>query len=92
MIEQKIGDKWYRPGDVVDTGSSVAANSTYTPNDKVICKIIHKDAIKMMSGFETSTEFFNPRSLTQNNYLIFGYSDPKNSRLKEFPFITVKSN
>ena len=92
MIEQKIGNKWYRPGDVVDTGSTVAANSTYTPNSKVICKIIHKDAIKYMSGFETMTEFYNPRSLTQNHYLIFGYSDPKASRLAEFPFITVKSN
>ena len=92
MVEQKIGNKWYRPGDVVDTGSSVAADSTYTENAKVICKIIHKDAIKYLSGFSTSSEFFNPRSLTQNNYLIFGYSDPKNSRLKEFHFITVKSN
>ena len=92
MIEQKIGSKWYRPGDVVDTGSTVAANSTYTANSKVICKIIHKDAIKYMSGFETMTEFFNPRSLTQNHYLIFGYSDPKASRLAEFPFITVKAN
>ena len=89
--EQKIGEKWYRPGDVVNTGSSVASGDTYTENAKVICKIIHKDAIKYMSGFETSTEFFNPRSLTQNHYLIFGYSDPKASRLAEFPFITVKS-
>ena len=90
--EQKIGNKWYRPGDVVNSGSTVAANSTYTENGKVICKIIHKDAIKYLSGFSTSTEFFNPRSLTQNNYFIFGYSDPKKSRLAEFPFITVKSN
>lgn len=92
MIEQKIGNKWYRPGDVIETGSTVAANTTYTENAKVICKIIHKDAIKFMSSFSTMTEFFNPRSLTQNHYLIFGYSDPKKSRLAEFPFITVKSN
>ena len=90
--EQKIGSKWYRPGDVVETGSTVASGDTYTNNAKVICKIIHKDAIKYMSGFETMTEFMNPRSLTQNHYLIFGYSDPKKSRLAEFPFITVKSN
>ena len=92
MIEQKIGNKWYRPGDVIETGSSVAANTTYTENDKVICKIIHKSAIQYLSSFQTQTEFVNPRSLTQNHYLIFGYSDPKKSRLAEFPFITVKSN
>lgn len=92
MIEQKIGDKWYRPGDVIETGSTVAANTTYTVNDKVICKIVHRNSIKYMSSFSTQTEFFNPRSLTQNHYLIFGYSDPKKSRLAEFPFITVKAN
>lgn len=92
MIEQKIGNKWYRPGDVIETGSTVASGDTYTNNAKVICKIIHKSAIQYLSSFQTQTEFMNPRSLTQNHYLIFGYSDPKKSRLAEFPFITVKSN
>lgn len=87
----KVGTTKYRAGDVVTTGSTVAAGSTYVPNSKIICKIIHKDAIKYMSGFETATEFFNPRSLTNSHYLIFGHSSLENSRLKEFPYITIKT-
>lgn len=87
--EMKISSKWYRPGDVVTTGSTVAANSTYIPDAKVICKIIHKDAFKVMSSFETASEFYNPRALTQNHYLIFGFSFPRSSKLDAYPVITL---
>lgn len=68
--------------------SGIAANECYKANDKIICKIIHKSAIPFMSAFETSTSFFNPRSLTENHYIIWGYSTPV--YLYDKPFLTVK--
>lgn len=88
--EIKVSTTYYRPGDVLPTGTTVTAGSTYTVDADVICKIIHKDAFKIMSGFEAATEFINARSLTQNHYLTFGFSDPLASRLPAYPYITVK--
>lgn len=82
--------KYFRAGDVIPTGTTVTANSTYVPNDDIICKIVVPEGIQYMSAFETQTEFYNPRSLTNTHYLIFGHSDLDKSVLKEFPFITVK--
>lgn len=48
----------------------------YAVKDDVICKIIHKDAIKYLSSFETGTEFWNPKNLTSNRYLTWAYADP----------------
>ena len=42
-----------------------------------------------MTGFETGTEFFNQRALTQTHYLIWGYN--KLEHLKNYPFVTVKA-
>lgn len=89
-IEKDYGNKHLFPGDLLPNSTAYAANETYTVDDDVICKIIHKNAIKYMSGFETSTEFFNPRSLTQTNYLTFGYSKP--DYLKHLPVITVHAD
>lgn len=78
MIEKKVGTTNYLPGDLIAEAdlTAFAAGETYTPDDKIICKVISKDAIKFLSAFETATEFFNARSLTQNHYLTFGYSEP----------------
>ena len=40
-----------------------------------------------MSAFEVGTSFFNPKSLTENHYLTFGYNTLE--YLKNYPFITV---
>lgn len=69
----------------ISTG--IAAGEAYKVNSNVICKIIHKSAIPFMSAFETATSFFNQRSLTENHYLIWGYSKPQ--YLYDKPFITV---
>ena len=50
--------------------------------------LVHKDALPFMSGFETGTEFWNSRSLTTNNYLIFGHNDLE--FLEEYPRIRVR--
>lgn len=67
--------------------SGIAAGEAYKVNSNIICKVIHKSAIPFMSAFETATSFFNPRSLTENHYLIWGYSKPQ--YLYDKPFITV---
>lgn len=88
MIEQTIDGVHYFPGDLIPSGKTVGANTTYVVNGDIICKVVHKNAIKYMSAFEVGTSFFNPRSLTENHYLTFGYSYP--DYLKNYPVIEVK--
>ena len=93
LIEQEIGGVHYWPGEAIASGASYAANTTYQENstpgvdNSVICKIIHKEAIPFMDGFETQTEFINPKNLSQNHYLHFGHSKP--TRFYGLPCITV---
>lgn len=54
---------------------------------KVICKLVHKDAIKYMSSFETGTEFWNPKNLSTNRYLTWAYAEPET--LDGYPIITL---
>ena len=67
--------------------SKIKAGEAYVQNSKVICKVIYNKAIPFMSAFETATSFYNQRSLTENHYLIWGYSKPQ--YLLDKPFITV---
>ena len=69
----------------ISTG--IAAGEAYKVDSNVICKVIHKSAIPFMSAFETATSFFNQRSLTENHYLIWGYSHPQ--YLYDKPLITI---
>ena len=66
-----------------------ACTSAYAAVKKkgVICKLIHKDAIKYLSSFETGTEFWNPKNLTTNRYLTWAYSEP--ASLDGYPIITI---
>ena len=80
------------PGDVIPTGVALA-NTTeilvpfYVEKGDIICKVIHKNAIPFMSAFETATDFFNPKALTETHYLTWGYSEP--DYLQNYPFITI---
>lgn len=76
------------PGDLLPANTAYDANKTYTEDPSIIFKIYHKRSIPFMSAFETGTNFFNPRSLTDTHYLIFGYNDLVS--LKNYPFITAK--
>lgn len=74
------------------TDGKIAYGQCYIVDDSVLFKIIHKDAFKYMSAFETMTEFFNGKNISTNRYLTFGYSDPFTStgiRLLNYPLITV---
>lgn len=77
------------PGDLLPANTAYNANETYSQDSTIIFKVYHKNSIPFMTAFETGTEFFNPRSLTQTNYLIWGYNDLES--LKNYPFITAKA-
>lgn len=91
--EFDYNNKHYFPGDALATsGTYVAvvggleANQVYIEDADVICKIVTK-LPPFMSAFSTGTSFFNPKSLTENHYLTFGYNTL--AYLKNYPFITV---
>ena len=75
-------------GDLLPANTAYEANETYSEDASIAFKVYHKNSIPFMTAFETGTEFFNPRSLTQTHYLIFGYN--KLESLKNYPFITAK--
>ena len=77
------------PGDLLPANTPYEAYETYGQDSSIVCKIYHKDSIPFMTAFETGTEFFNPRSLTETHYLIWGYNDLE--YLKNYPFVTVKA-
>lgn len=87
LIEQKISNVHYFPGDAIATGASAPANTSYTQTSKVICKVFPAEAIPFMSSFETGTMFNNPRSLTDTHYLTWGHNTLE--RIKEKPFVTI---
>lgn len=77
------------PGDLIPSSCTAAANHSYTVDAKVICKIMAKDSVPYMSGFQVQTEFVNGRNLSENHYLTFAHN--KLEYLKEKPFVTVAS-
>lgn len=77
------------PGDLLPANTAYEAYETYGEDPSVICKIYHKRSIPFMTAFETGTSFFNPRSLTETHYLIWGYNTLEH--LQNYPFITVKA-
>lgn len=76
------------PGDLLPGGAAYTANTTYTEDGTIAFKIMHKRSVPYMSAFEVGTSFFNPRSLTENHYLTWGYNTLEH--LKNYPFITVR--
>lgn len=85
----------YFPGDKLSPSDSYVAvvggletSDVYLEDSKIICKIMHKDSIKFLSGFETSTEFFNAKNLSTNRYLTWMYANP--DYLRNYPLITLR--
>ena len=77
------------PGDLLPGNTRYEANETYGEDPTIVFKVYHKNSIPFMTAFETGTEFFNPRSLTNTHYLIWGYNALES--LKNYPFITAKA-
>ncbi len=90
LDEIEINGNHYFAGDSISVDDTAPAGQSYTVDANVICKVIHKDAIKYMGAFEVATSFFNPRSLTENHYLTWGYSMP--AKLYAYPVITLQEN
>lgn len=76
------------PGDLLPGGATYLANETYTQDNTILFKIMHKRSVPYMSAFEVGTSFFNPKSLTETHYLTWGYNTLE--YLKNYPFITVR--
>jgi hypothetical protein len=76
------------PGDIIPAGASYSANEAYMEDDTIAFKLIHKKSLPIMSAFEVGTSFFNPKSLTENHYLTWGYNDL--DYLANYPFITAR--
>ena len=88
LVEQEIGSNHYFAGDLIKSGDTAPAGTSYTVDKDVLFKVIHKNSIPYMSAFEVGTSFFNPKALTETNYLTFGHNTLE--YLKNYPMITVK--
>ena len=75
-------------GELIPTGFTVDAYKSYTPNDKILCKVIHNKSVPVMSNFSVGSSFYNPKALLETNYLTWGHNTLQ--YLKNYPFITVK--
>lgn len=89
LIEQIVGDVHVFAGDLIPNGVSAPAGTSYTADPTIVCKIIHKNSVPYMSAFEVGTSFFNPKALTETQYLTFGHSTLE--YLKNYPFVTVRA-
>ena len=75
-------------GELIPTGFTVEAYKSYTPNAKILCKVIHNKSVPVMSSFSVGSSFYNPKALLETNYLTWGHNTLE--YLKNYPFITVK--
>lgn len=85
LEEATIAGNDYFAGELVPDGEDVDAG--YTENPNIACKIMHKNSVPYMSGFEVGTSFFNPKSLTENHYYTFGRNSLEH--IANYPFITI---
>lgn len=88
LVEADYGDVHVFPGELLPGGVPYNANVTYTEDPTILFKVMHRRSVPFMSAFEVGTSFFNPKSLTENHYLTWGYNTLE--YLKNYPFITVK--
>lgn len=75
-------------GDLIPNGYTAPAKTSYTEDNTILFKVVHKRSLPYMSAFEVGTSFFNARSLTSNNYLTWGHNTL--DYLKRYPMIVVK--
>jgi len=93
LVEQDVAGKHLFAGDKIPTGTALVSSGvvsvpSYQVDPNVIAKVMHKESVPYMSGFEVGTSFFNPKSLTENRYLTFGHNTLE--YLKDKPYITIE--
>lgn len=74
-----------RPGDLLPNSITFNQNEAYYEAQNIAFKIVHKKAIPFISCFSAGTVFWNPRSLTNTHYAIFGYATPE--KLYNYPVV-----
>ena len=77
------------PGDIIPTGATYKANEAYVEDKTIVYKLMHKNSLPYMVGFNASTEFMNPRALNENHYITWGFNTLEH--LHNYPFITVRA-
>lgn len=88
LVERDVNGKHLFPGDIIDEGNQVYEDETYMEDGTIAFKVMHKNSVPFMSAFEVGTSFFNPKSLTENHYLTWGYNTLEH--LANYPFITAR--
>ena len=89
LIETDYGSVHVYPGELLPNSTAYQANTTYTEDATIACKIYKKGAVPFMSAFSVATSFFNPQSLTDTRMLIFGHNTLE--QLHDYPYITVRA-
>ena len=79
---------YVRSVDVTVTATKIGSQYHYIVDNTIAFVLVHTSALPYMSGFEVGTEFWNGRSLTSNNYLIFGHNELE--FIEEYPRIKVR--
>lgn len=90
LEECEAGGVHYFAGEKFADGVDITLVDAYMENPNIACKIMHKNSVPYMSAFEVGTSFFNPKSLTETNYLTFGRNTLEH--LANYPFITITAN
>lgn len=88
LKEGIYGTKHLFAGELLDGSVAYEANTTYTEDNTIAFKVVHKRSVPYMSAFEVGTSFFNAKSLTTNHYLTFGRNTLE--YLQDFPMITAR--
>jgi len=89
LIEQDLVDGSHVfAGELIPEGVNAPAGTSYTTDNTILFKVMHRNSIPYMSAFEAGTSFVNARSLNENNYLTWGHNKPE--YLKRYPMITVR--
>lgn len=94
-VDVTVGGNAYHlfAGDEIPSGATVKAGgdfelgTVYIEDATVICKVMTKIP-PYMSAFQVGTNFFNPRSLTDTNYLTFGHNTLET--IIDSAYVTVK--
>ncbi len=84
----KVSGVFYQAGQLIASGKTVTANSTYIADAKIIGKLVHKEAIPFMSAFSVGTSFYDQQKLRENHWLTFGHNTL--DYIRNFPIITIE--
>lgn len=87
LVEKDYGNVHCFPGDLIPNNQAFEDGEAYQEKADILCKVYVK-LPPFMSSFEVGTSFFNPKSLTENNYLTWGHNTLE--KLDNYPFITIK--